>query len=654
MPIQANRDVSITTPLGPDVLLFHRLQMNEALGRLYSAELELLSEDEQVKIDDILGQLISVTLTLENGGERYFTGYVSDFSQVGRAEHMVRYQATLQPWMWFLSRTSDCRIFQQKTAPQIIEDVFRDCGFTDFENALSQEYRTWDYCVQYRESDFNFVSRLMEQEGIYYFFRHEQDKHMLVLADSPSAHSAFPGYGTIPYFPPDNQRRRDQDHIDGWLLSKSVQTGLVVLEDYDFTRPKANLQTQSKVTRKHANADYEVFDYPGEYQVFGDGEQYARRRIEEMQVGYERVQGQGDARGLAAGHVFSLEDYPREDQHREYLITSARYEIVSDEYYATPGGADEDLFRCHFHAIDYRTPFRALRNTPRPIVQGPQTAIVVGPAGEEIWTDKHGRVKVQFHWDRYGKADENSSCWVRVSQVWAGKKWGAMHIPRIGQEVIVEFLEGDPDRPIITGRVYNGDNMPVYDLPANQTQSGIKSRSTKNGTPENFNEIRFEDKKGQEQLYIHAEKNQDIVVENDETHWVGHDRTKTIDNDETTTVGRDRTESVGRNETISIANNRTEDVGKNETISIAENRTEDVGKSETVAIGKDRSHDIGNDDALNVGKNLVINAGDSVLIKTGSASISMKKNGDITISGKTITIKGSGNVIIKGKKILQN
>jgi len=311
-------------------------------------------------------------------------------------------------------------------------------------------------------------------------------------------------------------------------------------------------------------------------------------------------------------------------------------------------------------------------------VQGPQTAVVVGPSGEEIYTDKYGRVKVQFFWDREGKKDENSSCWMRVSQNWAGKNWGIIFNPRIGQEVIVEFLEGDPDRPIITGRVYNAEQMPPYALPANQTQSTIKTRSSKGGTTDNFNEIRFEDKKGSEQILIHAEKNQDIEVENDETHWVGHDRSKTIDHDETThvkhnrtetvdndetiTVSGNRTETVSKDESISISGNRTESVAKDETITISKNRTESVGEKEEVSIGKDRTVSVGGGDTLTVGKTLSITAADEITITTGDASIIMKKDGTIQIKGKDITIEGSGKITakassdltLKGSSIKQN
>jgi type VI secretion system secreted protein VgrG len=587
MPItQQNRETGILTPLGDDVLLLRDMDMTEELGRLFTIDLELLSLTENIAFEELLGQKVTIRLNLPNTEKRYFIGNVSRFSQAGNQGSFAVYQATVRPWLWFLTRTSDCRIFQQKTVPDIIKEVFREHGYTDFEERLSGSYRTWD-CVQYRETDFNFVSRLMEQEGIYYYFKHEQDKHTLILSDSSSSHEAIPGYETIPYYPPGDTTVREEEFISSWNISKQVQTGVYALNDYDFKKPKADLKVSSTIPRDHSSADFEVYDYPGEYIETDHGDAYARARIEELHAQYEQAQGQSDARGMMCGALFKLSEYPREDQNREYLVVTATHDIHSDDF-ESDGGGGGPVYSNTFSAIESKTPFRAVRTTPKPIVQGLQTAMVVGPSGEEIYTDEHGRVKLQFHWDRYGKSDENSSCWVRVAQLWAGKTWGGIHIPRIGQEVIVEFLEGDPDRPIITGRVYNADEMPPYELPANKTQSGIKSRSSQEGSGDNSSEIRMEDKKGEEQLYIHAEKNQDNIVENDETTSVGHDRTEAVGSNETITIGNDRTESVGNNETITIGNSRIEQVGVNETVTIGSNRSVTIGsnKTETIAINK--------------------------------------------------------------------
>jgi type VI secretion system secreted protein VgrG len=699
---QANRSIVVTSPLGEDVLLFHSMNVNERLGRLFQFDLDLLSNDPEIKLQDILAQNVTVRYQRSDGENRYFNGFVSQFSQAGMHGNLFVYRATLRPWFWFLTRTADCRIFQNKTVPDIIKEVFRDEGFSDFEDSLSGTYREWDYCVQYRETDFNFISRLMEQEGMYYFFKHEDGKHTLVLSDSISAHETVPGYEEVPFYPPEQSERRERDHISDWSLNQIVQPGAYALNDYDFKKPKANLEVKSTVSRDHDQSEFEIYDYPGEYKESGDGDGYVRARIEELQSQHEEVQGAGNVAGLMTGCLFKLVNYPRDDQNREYLITSASYNLGPQEYESDVAKGSDSIFSCSISAIDKQQAFRAPRITPKPSVQGPQTATVVGKDGEEIWTDKYGRVKVQFHWDRYGEENENSSCWVRVSHPWAGKNWGAVAIPRIGQEVIVSFIEGDPDQPIITGRVYNDDNMHPYELPANATQSGVKTRSSKEGTPDNFNEIRFEDKKGEEEVYIHAEKDQNNVVENDETTSVGNDRSETVGNDETIsignnrtedvgkdesiTIGETRTESVGKNESISIGENRTEDVGKNESISIGENRTVDVGKNESISIGdsqtisiaKDQSEDIGEaltlnigdkrttqvakDDVLDVGKNLTMVAGDQITLKTGKASIVMKKDGTVTIKGKDIKVDGSGainikaskNVVIKGSKILQN
>jgi type VI secretion system secreted protein VgrG len=748
MAASSSRKFLVHTALGPDQLLVKDATVREELGRLSAIDVDLLSPDESIDLDALLGGKLALEVVLTGGESRYFHGLVAECSQTGRVGNYASYSVHVVPWPWLLTRTSDCRIFQQKSIPDIIKAVFREHGTSDFEDSLSGSYAPREYCVQYMETDFNFVSRLMEEEGIYYFFRHEKDKDTLVLCDSAGAHSATPGYESVPYFPPDKVVR-GRDYVDHWLLSHSMQSGKLTHTDFDFIKPRTSLLAQHATARNYPKSDMELFEYPGGYLTVSDGNRYAQRRLESIQQQFERVSGGGDLAALAAGALFSLEGYPRDDQNREYLVVSAVHHFSAAEYQSgvSHGG---DHVSVQFDAIPSQQPYRSPLTTWKSRVPGPQTAMVVGKAGQEITVDPYGRVKVQFHWDRQGKRDENSSCWVRVSQVWAGKNWGAMHIPRIGQEVIVSFLEGDPDRPIITGRVYNAAEMPPYDLPGNQTQSGIKSRSSMGGSPANFNEIRFEDKMGSEMLTIHAEKDQEISVENDESHTVGHDRTKGIGHDETTTVSNNRTETVGNNEQITIGVNRTEKVGSNESITIGSNRTITVGASESATVALQRTHnvginetisvgaaqqinvgaaqtvtigaiqaitvganqsvDVGADQSISVGSNrsvsvasnqsvsvgsaasmsvgadetrevkggritsvgkddatkvtnkLVFDAGDSVTIKTGSASITMNSNGTITIQGKDITVDGSGdinisasgNINMKGSKILQN
>lgn len=701
------RAVEVKTPLADDELLFSSMTATEAMGRSFEIQLELLSERESIDLDEVLGRPFTVRLEAGEGEERYFNGYARTFRQVGTLGVYFRYHATIVPWSWFLTRSADCKIFQNQTVPDIIKQVFRDHGFSDFEESLNGTYRIWEYCVQYRETAFNFVQRLLEQEGMYYYFKHEDGKHTLVLADGTPSHSTVAGYEEIPYFAPG----RDvvpSEHISEWSISRDVQPGTYALNDFDFTRPRASLQACSAAPKSHDKAEFEIYDYPGEYQVSGDGETYARTRLEEHHAQHQVHFGAGDARGLTVGSLFTLAQHPREDQNGEYLVLSVTHHVQAPRYES--GAADASpTYTNQFTCIPSDVPYRLPRVTPKPVIQGPQTAIVVGPSGEEIHTDEYGRVKAQFHWDRYGASDDTSSCWMRVAQVWAGNGWGAIHIPRIGQEVIVEFLEGDPDRPIVTGRVYNGANPVPYELPANKTQSGIKSRSTTGGGPANFNEIRFEDKKGEEELYFHAEKNQTIEVENDRREHVGndrylvvdHDKTEEIANDKTLTIGHDHTETIANNMSISVGQNLTETiavnyaetvgaameltiggvfaqaVGGNKTEAIGKSKSETVAQNKSVTVGKDMTEEVGDNKKVEIGKDynekvagihkkeiekeflvdakkIQLTAKDEISFKCGKAEIILKKNGDITIKGKKINVKGSGDVIIKGSKIKEN
>jgi type VI secretion system secreted protein VgrG len=635
--LQAERAVEIFTPLGDDVLLFHRMTATEALGRLFRFDLDLLSKDPNIKFEDLLGQNVTVRLELPQDKTRYFNGFVSRFSLSGSLGDLSAYTVTVHPWLWFLTRTADCRIFQEMIAPDIIKQVFRDHGFTDFEEALSGSYRKWTYCVQYRETDFNFVSRLMEQEGIYYYFKHEKDKNTLVLSDSVSSHEAFPGYEKIPFFPPDEHLRREEHHIHDWTVSQEVQPGIYALNDYDFERPKANLQVKSSIQRGHARAKMEIFDYPGEYTQTGDGETYVRARIEELQAEYEQVQGQSNARGLCVGSLFQLVDYPREDQNREYLVVSATHELESDAYTSGLTAEVEDVYSCSFTALDSKQPYRQPRTTPKPMVQGPQTAVVVGPAGEEICTDKYGRVKIQFHWDRYGKNDENSSCWVRVSHPTAGKGWGAVQIPRIGQEVIVEFLEGDPDQPIITGRVYNANQMPPFELPGAGMVSGMKSNSTPGGG--GYNEMSMNDTKGEEGIIIHGQYDMNTTVEHDQTNTVNNDFAETIKNNATIKItdGNYSHDVMTGTADYHVQSALTEKYDATQETTVKGNLTV---KSTTgaIAVSADAAH-------------VMIDAATKITLHTGASTIEMDAGGNIKIDGVNITINGAVSVAIKGTMV---
>jgi type VI secretion system secreted protein VgrG len=670
--------VTVTSPPGVSALIFQSLRGREELGRLFEFQVELLSEDAAIKLADVVGQNITITAEFPDGRKRYFNGDVVEFRQLHKAvDKMVGYFAVLRPRLWFLGLTSDCKIFPNKSAPDIIKAILDEHGITDVTRSLSGTYAVREYCVQYNETDLDFISRLMEEEGIYYYFTHASGKHILVLSDSLSAHSAIAGTNTLPFM--GKKAGYSHDLVYDWNVTQRAASGTYAHTDYDFTKPRADLKSQSAITRTSAHSSMERFAFPGTYTESADGTTIARRRIEELQAGWEVVEGKTNAAYFAAGKLFTLKDYARADQNREHLLTVTDYDLSMETTTAAGAGAGQQdsgvgvYFDCAFTAIDSQRPFRAACLTPRPIVQGPQTALVVGKQGEEIWTDQYGRVKVQFYWDRLGQKNENSSCWLRVSQPWAGKGWGAIALPRIGEEVIVEFLSGDPDRPIVTGRVYNAEQKVPYDLPTNQTQSGLKTRSTKEGDAETYNELRFEDKKGEEQVYFHAEKNFDRVVENNDTLTVGMEK-------------KDRGD-----QTITIYNHRTATLEKgNDSLTIKEgNRVTEVTKgSQSLAIKEgSREAKIKTDDSLELesgnqtitikqGNQTIkieagkgsIEAATELLLKVGESSIKITPssieltsvnikhtaNGQFEASGAQTKVAGSGMLDLDGGAITLN
>jgi len=632
--------VTIDTPLGDDAS-FLSLRATVELGRLFSYDLTLVSKRPDLNFARILGKRVTVSLHVPKAKTRLFGGYVVAFRQTGMRGRLYVYEAAVRPWLWLLTRRSNCRIFQNKTVEEIVKAIFADPIYKSVElgeikwKANSRTHAAREYCVQYRESDFNFVSRLLEDEGIYYWYQDRDGKESLVLTDTLATHEPVPGYESLPYGAV-LSAAPGAEYVSEWRTHHEIETRNWLLTDYDFKHPSRPLQKKAVKSMPGFDAfgDLEHFDFPGGYVDPDYGESRAKARADELRVdassapsatwadqppvNWHQVDARTNSMSVRIGSLLKLERHPRADQNTQYLVTRTRYEIDLADYEAFEG-AQPSRCECWFSAIDAKRPFASARTTRKPFVQGPQTAAVVGPGGDEIYADNYGRVKVQFFWDRLGKRDENSSCWMRVSQPWAGKGWGAVALPRIGQEVIVDFLEGDPDRPIITGRVYNAEQMPPYELPANMTQSGIKSRSSKGGSGANCNELRFEDKKGQEQVLLHAEKNQDIEVEHDETHWVGHDRKKNIDNDETTHVNHDRTETVGNNETISVGVNRSETVGSNEKIGIGINRTETVGANESITIGANRTKTVGASETATVTLQRTHSVGVNETITVGAA-----------------------------------
>ncbi|MGJ0492938.1 type VI secretion system Vgr family protein [Methylobacter sp.] len=642
MATQDTRFGSVTSPLGRNVLLFSRMKGYEEMGRLFEYEIDLLSEEKQIDATKILGQAMTLAVELPAGGIRYYSGFVTQFRHHGTQGEFYLYRAVLRPWLWFLTRTANCRIFQDMSVPDIIKKVFDLNHFSDLKVELNGSYKPRGYCVQYRESDFNFVSRLIEDEGIHYFFKHEQDKHTLIIADALSAYQTIADYAEIPYFPPENTGRRSRDHIFEWHNHHEVQPGSYVLNDFDFEKPKSNLLATFTGNNSHAHANGEFYDYPGDYTESAAGESYANIRLDELQTNYRIIHGKGNARGLTAGMLFTLKDHYSAQENAKHVVVSTDFLIESNQY-RSDGAPAELLYDCGFTAIRSEQQFRPRRITPVPFVQGPQTAIVVGKAGEEIWTDKYGRVKVQFHWDREGGNDENSSCWVRVSFPTAGKNWGWISLPRIGQEVIVSFLEGNPDKPIITGRVYNADQMPPYELPANQTQSGIKTRSSKEGSAENFNEIRFEDKKDAEEVYVHAEKNFNCVIENNETRKIG--LSKKDKGDQIIEIQNDRTVTLNEgNDTLTVKLGKREtnvDTGDNLLNVKQGNRVTTIDQGNDTKSVKMGDHSV----KVDVGKS-TIEAMTSIELKVGGNSIKIDQSG-ITIKGIMVTVQGDAKLDAK-------
>ena len=642
-------------------LLLESFSCSEALSTLTEITASLLSPRSDLDSDKILGKPATIEVALRNDAKRHFNGFVSRFALTGSSGRFFRYQAIIRPWFWFLTRTTDCRIFQDMKVPDIVKTVFDDHPIAVHDFKLFRDYPKWDYCVQYRESDFNFVSRLLEYEGIYYRFEHSDGQHKLILLDSLSAHDPQPdGAASLPFFDAGQQPPPDADFVSRWAMTRSVQPGKFAIKDFDFELPPSKLFVEDQKKRKNDLSDFETFDYPGGFTKDPEGVHYLENRRDEAQSRFETFNGATNAQSVRVGFTFKMRRHPRADQNAEYLVTGTDIQASNGSFEAGDGAGGG--FHCEVSALAAAQQFRPLRRAKKGWVHGPQTAVVVGKDGEEIHTDKFGRVRVQFHWDRLGKKNEKSSCLIRVAQIWAGKNFGGMFIPRVGHEVIVDFLEGDPDQPIITGCVYNGDNMPPWTLPANMTQSGILTRSSKSGTPANANAIRFEDKKGSEQLWLHAERNQDIEVEADETHWVGHDRKKTVDHDETTHVKHDRTETVDNNETITIGVNRVEMVGADERITIGANRTEAVGGDERVKVNGSRNHKINLNDLHEVGVRHDLQVGAEQVIDIGADRLDMiggnvtqtvggvfsqTVTGDVKITALgTMTLSAAGGVTV--------
>lgn len=512
------RSIVAHTPL-EGKLGFRQMRGSEGLSQLFDFDVELVADNYNVDLKALLGKPLTIEIETLSGS-RFLNGHVVRCEMIGRENSVSRYyiyRATVKPWLWYLTQTSDNKIFQQKSVPDVIKEVVGEYGFP-FEMKLSASYRTWEYCVQYQETDFAFVSRLMEHEGIYYYFKHDNGQHTLVMTDDISSHQPMAGYDAIPYYGPDRLGKPQEEYISMWEIAAQITPDGYATVDYDFTKPGASLDAVSRRSGGSQSGNLEMFEWQGGFQEAGDGEQYSRIRLQELQSVQEQNRGISNARGIAPGYVFNLKNHPRSAENKEYLVVSVNYRMSIAGY--SSGTDSEDFYEESFVALPSSVQYRAPRVTPIPRTYGPQTARVVGPAGEEIWTDKYGRIKVQFHWDRYGKKNENSSCWVRVSSPWAGGGFGGLQLPRINDEVVVDFIGGCPDRPLVLGRVYNANNMPPVELPGCANQSGFRSQ-TVHGDPSMCNKMLFDDTGGSELFHMRAQKDMCNEVVNDHNHTVG-------------------------------------------------------------------------------------------------------------------------------------
>ena len=602
---QKNNVIQINTPLGKDALYLSRIVAQEAMSDLFVISASVYALGRQVSHEDLLGKPVSILMkSTDNKTERYYHGIVSDLVSKGtrtadltEKKNYIDYQAVIVPHAASMRNRKNSRIYQKKTIQDIFSDLFSQHNVT-FKDQTTKTYPKYEYCVQYQETDFDFIQRLLQQEGIFYFFEHSKSDHVLVLSDDVTAYTEC-DESEVTY----STGHLSTPHISTWQGGLSLAPGSFKRIGYDFKQPSRYPDGEQKKPTLPTQSFTEVFEYTGEDESNVRAASLASLQLESLQRDMKLSSGRSDCRSFFVGGLFIFAEHedPRMSG-KSFVITSMLTTVSVPNQSGASISAANMVYMNHFECVPKDVPYRPQAIKKKPAIHGVQTAIVTGDSADEIMVDKYGRVKVQFDWDRDGKKDSQSSCWIRVAQNWAGKKWGAFFFPRVGQEVLVDFINGDPDQPIISGAIYNADLMPPYDLPAQKTQSGIKTRSTKEGGADNFNELRFEDKKGSELVYMQAEKDHQLYVKND--------RNDKVDNNVTT--------EIGNNEDLKVKVNRTSEIGENDT--------------------------------LKVGKSLNIEAGDEIVIKTGSAQIKLSSSGDITIEGSNINIKGS-NVKVNGSAI---
>lgn len=653
--VQGTRHFTITTPLGADKFLLKNFQGEEGISRLFHYRVELISQDDSIDFTQIVGQKVTITVELPGGSDnQYINGVVGRFTQAGKSTRFTTYFADLYPSLWLLTMNVDYQIFQNKSALDIIKKVFSDLSFTDFKDSTTKTYNTREFCVQYGESAFNFVSRLMESEGIFYFFDHSASTHTLVLADDSSAYLSMPGLDTVQA----SASGRSWETADAMLesqLEQQVVVGQFKSDDYNFETPTTDLLA----TASGSDTSRSVYDYPGEYTTASDGETVTSLRLDALQAPEKLLKGTSMCRAFHAGAKFTLANHYRSDANASYVLTSLSQ------------SGDQDQYSNSFEAFSSDTVFHPPCVTPKPKIIGSQTALVVGKSGEEIWTDQYGRITVKFYWDQSSASDETSSCWIRVAQGWAGKAWGSIFVPRIGQEVVVSFLDGNPDRPLVTGCVFNATQTVPYTLPDEQTKSTVKTNSSKGGS--GFNELRFEDKAGSEEIFIQAQKDMNVTVLNNLTTTVTNARSTTVSQkddslvvdqgnrsikvntgNETHTVQGKRDLTITGNETHTNSADFTQNVSGNFTLKVSGNLSIQVSGSVSIQSGTSFDNNAGTALTNKAGTSLTNQAGTSLTNKAGT---SMDNEAQVSITSKANAshdVESSGILTLKGSLVKIN
>ena len=694
------------TSLFGDEAVLARLEGREEISRPYEFMLTIDSPKESIAPADVIGKPLGVKIDRKDGPPRFVHGYIShlwagDFVMTeGKQRVSSRiYRARIVPWIWFMMRASRSFVYLPEKQEKSFQDIFdkllervKSYGhvqtWNDVAGASILKNRKTEHCVQYRETDFNFLSRTLERFGVYYYFKHEANKHTLVLSDKSNYPRASDAEVDLK---PSISSIYTNDQITSWEHAYEFVSGKFEQTDYDFLQPSTSLKTSASKSGNVSlsnNSGYELYDYPNDYVDKGDGTEESYRRMEEEEIRFNTVQGESCCKSFTAGYKFKLKSHYScpDEAGKSFLLTGVHHSASQPA--RSTDSQTSTFYSNRFVCVPDSMQYRPARQTPRPRLVSIQTAVVVGPKGEEIYTDEHGRVKVQFHWDREGRHDENTSCWIRVSQSHAGRGFGGIDIPRIGEEVIVSFVEGDPDRPLITGRVYHKESVPPFALPGEKTRSGIKTKTYKGS---GYNELSMDDTPGKEQIRIHGQYNMDSVIENDETHKIGKNRTKSIGVDEVMTIGNnqklkvgvnktvdvgtDHTETIGANQNIKIASNQVTKIGANQTTTVASNQSNSVGSAKTETVGMMSNEMVGFMKTTNVGvaysiisgaamntavgfvsaeevgmtKKIIV--GSKLEIIVGASKLVMEAGGKVTIEGTEFLFSAKGNVKINGSII---